>query len=419
MEDCDSDFQFWDILPLMSHQDLRTSKQLLGAVCAIRLNDLDGCFKHLDEALRHPSPEDRQVDLSETSPELNYMTECITRDQLSNVASDQIALATQVILLTKRILGGNHALVHEAYFWLGTVIGENSGQINQVFLLWEKTLFHSWQGQNYDLAAEVLFALSSLASSLCETSCDVAVTFAEFSRVSSTAVNVLRQQKETLLQGASPDDMPPQHHEASLLSTVDSNARSVFVLLRALHGLYSSPEHRASLRSLLTSFLECKPRFTLAGTSKPIKGYTPLHLACDPSSLLLFPQVLCDSNLLTSLDEEFIQLLVEGGARVNDEDACGSTPLHVLSATSLQLGDFSTRHAAACLLISQGCHVDWKNDAGISAYESIQKGSPVSEAITTYCLPLPLRCLVATCISNNKLNMDSLPIQLKQFVIRH
>ena len=149
-----------------------------------------------------------------------------------------------------------------------------------------------------------------------------------------------------------------------------------------------------------------------------VKGYlgaSPLHLACSksPATIRVF-----HLNHFPSIPT--INLLLECGAPVDDMDNDGNTALHTAALIKpVEVGVIKS-------LLQNGAHFDFVNNQKKTFYDLLQEGSllivdqiKVQHEITKLPEHLSLKCLAARMVRKHDLKLDSLPLTLKDFVLKH
>ena len=154
--------------------------------------------------------------------------------------------------------------------------------------------------------------------------------------------------------------------------------------------------------------------FVMVG-AKGYLGASPLHLACSKSTSTIRVIYLNDFPSIPT-----INLLLECGAPVDDRDNDGNTALHTAALSKpVEVGVIKS-------LLQNGAHFDLVNNQKKTFYDLLQEGSllivdqiKVQHEITKLPEHLSLKCLAARMVRKHDLKLDSLPLTLKDFVLKH
>ena len=147
--------------------------------------------------------------------------------------------------------------------------------------------------------------------------------------------------------------------------------------------------------------------FVMVG-AKGLGGSSPLHLACS--------RIYCVVFYGTTLPLNFpsvptIDLLLECGAPADARDNDGNTPLHAAACNK------PVKAGVIQSLLQHGAHCDLVNNEK-RTFSDLLEGTPLHE-ITNLAIQPSLACLSARVVRKHGLEVDSLPVILRAFVLTH
>ena len=134
--------------------------------------------------------------------------------------------------------------------------------------------------------------------------------------------------------------------------------------------------------------------------AKGLMGVSPLHMACSWRT---------KSNYYRHLPT--INILLECGAPVDARDNDGNTALHRAASNK------PVNARVIQSLLKNGAHFDLVNNQKKTFYDLLED-IPLDE-ITNSAVHSSLACLAARVVRMHDLELDSLPLTLKDFVLNH
>ncbi len=144
-------------------------------------------------------------------------------------------------------------------------------------------------------------------------------------------------------------------------------------------------------------------------------NFTPLHMACDESTLVDDFHV---SDVVSFPNAALACLLIKCGSSVNAVDVDHNSALHVIVKYGKPISDFLTLHAIIMALLNADVHVDMRNRQGKTAIEASTTG--VAEIILRTQMKVSLKCISARAVRKYKLTYrGQIPGSLEEFVDMH
>ena len=144
-------------------------------------------------------------------------------------------------------------------------------------------------------------------------------------------------------------------------------------------------------------------------------NYTPLHMACDESTLVDDFHV---NDVVSFPNAILARLLIKCGSDVNAVDNEKNSALHVIVKYAKPISDFLTLHNIIMVLLNAGVHTDMCNKEGKTPIEISTTG--VAEIILRTQTNISLKCICARAVKKNQVvYKGQLPIALEEFVDIH
>ena len=144
-------------------------------------------------------------------------------------------------------------------------------------------------------------------------------------------------------------------------------------------------------------------------------NYTPLHMACDESTLVDDFHV---NDVVSFPNAILAKLLIKCGAAVNVVDSENNSPLHIIVRYAKPISDFLTLHNIIMILLNAGAHIDMCNKEGKTPTETSTTG--VAEIILRTQNRISLKCICARAVKKHKVvYKEQLPMLLEEFVDIH
>ena len=144
-------------------------------------------------------------------------------------------------------------------------------------------------------------------------------------------------------------------------------------------------------------------------------NYTPLHMACDESTLVDDFHV---NDVVSFPNATLTRLLIKCGAAVNVVDCDNNSPLHIIVKYAKPISDFLTLHNIIMILLNAGVHIDMCNKEGKTPIETSTTG--VAEIILRTQNKISLKCICARAVKKHQVQYKGqVPIVLEEFVDIH
>ena len=418
---------------LLTKKERIDAFELLGATCINKKQDIPGALELWKTAMKERYEDGILVipKLINKSPisAYNNMLEVETMMELEQIISEPDTLQMQALMVRERILGPANPITSFWIMYRGSMIAK-TGHFNRAITLWMYALemqetfsislsimvdtflgfarLFSLMMSHGGYPREKMFAnmtlqrsqstLAVLEKSLNEISntLPMRVKFIDIMMVFRRMIKVLGEGHFALL-------------DAGDLRNRDRNSidNIIAILVHLVCLLTKQIPHLE--KEKVSEVKKAVSQFVTAGF-KVKEGSTPLHIACC-RNISGFLDTRCTSFQICSLPSlPTINLLLECGAPVNARNDDGNTALHIAARKPVDAEVIQS-------LLQNGAHYDMVNNEKKTFYDLLQ-GTPLHE-ITNLAAHSRLACLAARVVRKHDLELDSLPLTLKDFVLKH
>ena len=368
---------------LVSKQERIDALELLGATFVDEREDLIGASKLWKRVIeeRYEVPIIPKTTKKSPSAAYNNKLEVETVREVEEMSSEPDLMWMQALLVRERILGLEHPETWKKIRHRGKVYAE-LGNYDRCISLWMYA--HNIQ-QKYVKPLDPI--THTLLSDFSYLFCNI-MTDAKLLENFSNIMMVFRQAVNDLRTG-----------QGNLVARTNQIIVNVLCLVCSLTKLIPDLEKEKVYE--IKQVVHC---FVMIG-AKGHRGASPLHLACATSKDTI--EKIYNFPFLPT-----INLLLECGAPVDAKDDDGNTALHTAALNNPVEAGFIQS------LLQNGAHFDLVNNQKKTFYYLLED-MPLHHEITNSAVHSRLACLAARVVRKQNMELDSLSLTLRDFVLKH